>query len=407
MPTRPAGLSFRWYRATTATTYATNTSTGLVFSPYAWRWIAMTGDIALGTSLKARFYASGLDDLVRPLPLGTLTEGAGAQNSDAAASLKLGLSSGIALSPGADIAFCGLWGGVLSPTDLHRVQRDIFAGRQMRVPTLGLWLPGHNGQSVVPDFGPLGLHGTITGAVAKSGGVPGFWAAPSGDGGRAPTATTFTQTLSGGLTPAGSLVRQAAKGLAGGVTPAGSLSTLKVVILTLAGALTPAGALIRRATRVLAGSLSPAGSAVKRATRVLSAGLTPSGALASLKVVIVALAGSLAPAGGVVRQAVKQLGGALTPAAALTRRTTRLLSGGIAPAGAVVRRITKGVAGSLTPVATVVTSLVSGGARLMKLVASVAIKPFAAAHGLVRPALDAGAKLRARLGGSPDIGPEA
>lgn len=418
------GMHFRFYR-TSNTSYATHTTTGRVSPLGAWRWLAVTADVSAGTGLKVAFFASPLDGLLQSVPLGTLTEGSGAQTADSANNLLTGNGS-TANCGTLDLALLSLWTGRLTLSDLHHVQEDPTATMRLRQACLGFWRPGHHGQSSVPDEGPLHLNGTITGAVATSGGVTHFWPGTSLGGGRAPSATTYTQVVGGGLTPAGALARQTAKPLAGGATPTGSLTrlttkplaggltpsgaltTLKVVILALGGGLTPAGALVRLTTKRLAGAATPAGDLLKRTTKLLTAGVTPSGVLASLKVVILALGGGLTPSGGLVRQTTKALAGAATPAGALSKRVTKLLSGAATPAGTFTKRVTKLLGGVLAPLGALVTQVTTGGATLMRLVAGVAITPFAAAAVALRPALESGARLLARrLQGGTDVGPEA
>lgn len=147
--------------------------------------------------------------------------------------------------------------------------------------------------------------------------------------------TVFNSTLSGGITPAGVLVKQTKKVVAGGITPAGAL--VKVVSRALSGAITPAGALVKTTTKVLAGAF------------------TPSGALASTKVAVKTLTGAMTPAGALLSRANKTLAGAITPAGALVKQLSRALAGVLAPGGgALVKTASKPLAGSLTPAGTIV-----------------------------------------------------
>lgn len=106
--------------------------------------------------------------------------------------------------------------------------------------------------------------------------------------------TQYTQTVSGAVTGAGGMVRQAG--------------------VQLAGSLTQAGALIRQTARTLAGSLTGSGALLRRVATQLAGSLTGAGALARSLVINVAVAGSLALTGTVAtaRRIVLTLLGSLT-----------------------------------------------------------------------------------------------
>ena len=65
----------------------------------------------------------------------------------------------------------------------------------------------------------------------------------------------FTQSASGGVTPAGALVTKTLKALTGALAPAGAIITK--TLISLSGAITPTGALNLKALMALAGSLAP------------------------------------------------------------------------------------------------------------------------------------------------------
>lgn len=106
--------------------------------------------------------------------------------------------------------------------------------------------------------------------------------------------TQYTQTVSGAVTGAGGMVRQAG--------------------VQLAGSLTQAGALIRQTARALGGSLTGAGGLKRLSQAVLAGTLTGAGALARSFTVSLALAGSLALTGTVAtaRRIVLTLLGSIT-----------------------------------------------------------------------------------------------
>lgn len=166
--------------------------------------------------------------------------------------------------------------------------------------------------------------------------------------------TTYNQSVSGGITPAGALVRQDNKVLAGGATPGGTLnrSTAK----RPSGGLTPAGAVTRQAGKPLIGAATPTGAVAKQIGKSASGTLTPAGSLVTLKAVVRAFAGSLTPAGALARQTGKALTGVLAPAGTVRRSISKLLTGTIAGAGSVARQTAKRFLGSLTPSGSVATS---------------------------------------------------
>lgn len=173
--------------------------------------------------------------------------------------------------------------------------------------------------------------------------------------------TTYSQTVSGGITPTGALVNKTTKVLAGAITPAGAL--VKTATKALTGSITPSGALAttKLVLKSLTGSITPTGALVKQATKILVGGITPSGAL--VKQASKVFAGSLTPAGALVKQAGKVLTGAITPTGALVKRTTKVLAGGITPSGALAaaRTFLKTLTGSITPGAgALVTTFISG-----------------------------------------------
>ena len=101
--------------------------------------------------------------------------------------------------------------------------------------------------------------------------------APAGGG------TTYNQSVTGSLVPAGSLQVQSAHAqtLAGSITPAGSL--LKQTSKGLSGTVTAAGALAKRTARSLAGSVIPAGALTTMSviSKAISGTITAAGSLAT------------------------------------------------------------------------------------------------------------------------------
>ena len=179
--------------------------------------------------------------------------------------------------------------------------------------------------------------------------------------------TQFTQSVSGGITPAGALAKQGGKPLGGGITPAATL--VRHIVRALAGAITPSGALVPRAGKalagsvapagtlsfnigkVLAGALAPAGDLLKRTGKVLGGAITPTGTLASIRTFLVTLAGAITPSGGLSVGVGKALVGVVAPVGALLRQTGKVLAGAVTPSSTLtaLRTVLVSLAGALTP----------------------------------------------------------
>jgi hypothetical protein len=140
--------------------------------------------------------------------------------------------------------------------------------------------------------------------------------------------TTYNQSASGAITPAGATLKQDSK--------------------VAAGSITPSGAIIRDSRKVAAGSITPVGALAKLTSKLFSGGITPSGALAAARLFVKEVAGSLTPAGTLIRDTAKTLAGSLTPSGALSKLTSKLFSGGLTPTGALSRITNKVVAGVLS-----------------------------------------------------------
>ena len=89
--------------------------------------------------------------------------------------------------------------------------------------------------------------------------------------------TAYDQSVEGGITPAGTLVKMTARVMAGSITPVGALTRLTGKIFS--GAITPIGALVKTTLKTLAGAITPVGTLVKNIGKILSGGITPIGTL--------------------------------------------------------------------------------------------------------------------------------
>ncbi len=158
------------------------------------------------------------------------------------------------------------------------------------------------------------------------------------------------KTPSGSITPAGALAKRTAKTPSGAFTPSGTLAGTKVSLTTVSGAFTPTGALVRRDNKTVAGTFTPAGALVRLDNKVLSGAFTPSGTL-SPRIALKSFTGSITPTGALTgsKVALQTISGGFTPAGALVRRGGHILVGAIIPAGALTRRDLKVLAGAFTP----------------------------------------------------------
>jgi len=209
--------------------------------------------------------------------------------------------------------------------------------------------------------------------------APRVWFVPAAGGGP----TTYYITPSGAFTPAGAMVKQAAKfpssslalsgailkqaakypagslPLAGAVTKqsgkavAGSLPAsggiFQQIATALAGMVILNGALTRQAGKSPSGVITPSGSLAKQVGKLFSGALAPSGALALTRVVLLALAGVVAPAGALVKQTGKAVAGTLVGSGGIVQTISTALAGAVAPMGGIVKAIGKSFPGALTP----------------------------------------------------------
>lgn len=124
--------------------------------------------------------------------------------------------------------------------------------------------------------------------------------------------TTYNQSASGTVTPAGTVTK--------------STSTAK------AGSITPAGALSKLANKVFAGTLSTSGSATKQTGKGITGTLPPTGSLNELT--SKALVGVLTTAGTISKQASKVISGTVTTSGVITRLISKSLAGVLSLSGA-------------------------------------------------------------------------
>ena len=122
-----------------------------------------------------------------------------------------------------------------------------------------------------------------------------------------------------------------------------------VQIVTLSGGITPSGTLTKQVNKPLTGGITPSGALAKQVNKIFTGGITPSGILTTLKVKFITLAGGITPVGTLVKQVAKTLSGGITPTGALTKQAQKTLGGGITPTGALVKQVNKPFSCVITP----------------------------------------------------------
>jgi hypothetical protein len=161
--------------------------------------------------------------------------------------------------------------------------------------------------------------------------------------------TTYTQSVSGGITPTGDLTKLTGKIVAGALaTITGAL--VKQAQKTLSGAVSSiVGTITKSAQKNVAGNLTSSGTVSKQTNKALSGAVsTIAGTLESIRLFVVSLSGSITPSGTITKQTNKALSGGNAPAGILTRLTAKLFSGSLTPAGTTTKQTNKSFAGDLT-----------------------------------------------------------
>lgn len=132
----------------------------------------------------------------------------------------------------------------------------------------------------------------------------------------APTGTEYTQSVAGGLTPAGAIARQTQKVMAGILTPSGAITRQLTLGRTVTGSLTPSGSVAKKTMKVLAGAFTPSAGITKKTEKALS--------------------GSMGSAGGMTKETKKVVSGSVTPTGTWSFGFiySQVVSGALTPAGA-------------------------------------------------------------------------
>lgn len=167
-----------------------------------------------------------------------------------------------------------------------------------------------------------------------------------------PGSTAWTQTLTGTVTPGGTVAKKVTSTKTGTVTPAATLANKTAKALT--ATVTPAATVANKVAQAVAGAVTPAAVIVQKIAKYLDGLVTPVGAL-STGGQQHTLDGSVAPDGTVTNKTAKALAATVTPAAVIVNAIRKALSGDLAPDGSAtnVRTQRQSLDGSVTPTATV------------------------------------------------------
>lgn len=195
-------------------------------------------------------------------------------------------------------------------------------------------------------------------------------------GGITPAGTLNNQvqrSFSGSIASAGALSKQAQRAFAGGVSLAGALAnmvqTAKTGSVALAGTLiqqankalsgtvTSAGTLANQAQRTFAGAIALAGTLTKEARIVLNGGVAPTGEVSAVRAILISLAGSIASAGTLIQQANKALSGSVATQGTLTNQVQRTFAGTVNLAGTLTKQVQRGFGGVIGLVGAIANAL--------------------------------------------------
>lgn len=154
-----------------------------------------------------------------------------------------------------------------------------------------------------------------------------------------------SKSFSGGFTPSGQLLKQAIKAFTGAITPSGSFE--KLLQKFFDGTLTSSGQIVRDISKTLGGTLTTNGTLSKQINKLLEGALSSiSGTLTSTKTFIKDLVGTLTLSGTKTSQTNKSFTGDLTSSGAIEKQTNKSLAGSSTPSGAANKQTSKSFTGT-------------------------------------------------------------
>jgi hypothetical protein len=158
--------------------------------------------------------------------------------------------------------------------------------------------------------------------------------------------TTYNRSVSGSLTPAGSIAKLTGKTVSGSSTATGDVT--KQTGKAVGGSATLSGAITRAISKGVAGSITGTGSLVKSTLRAFAGSITPTGNSSTTIVFTQVLAGSMTLAGAIGKMTLKAVTGSSTVSGAVAKLTNKGLSASITVQGAVSRITARALAGAIT-----------------------------------------------------------
>lgn len=328
-------------QATTDTNYITSNAP---LALNTWTCLAYTYDQA--ATPRIHIYAGTLSALMAEATYGTATDGSGNAADDSAGAWLWGNRSAFDRALQGRIAVGMAWNRVLALGELKAQQfrPHVTSGCVI------FNIFGFNGTGTQPDWSGNLNAGTVTGATVGphaplrpafgfSGGWLGNFTASGG--------TLFTLDVSGSITPASALIRQANTVYSGSIVPVSTLS--RQVAKALSGSLDSIGLIIKQVNTAYSGQLTPPGGISSQVQTRLAGSITPSGILANVRVAVLALAGAITPAGNLIRQVNKLLSGLLTPVGNLIKQVNTSYAGQLTPPGGIASQVQTRLSGSVTP----------------------------------------------------------
>lgn len=278
-------------------------------------------------------------------------------------------------SPGAgeyftgDIAEVGIWNVALTDAEIASLAKGVTPPN-IRPGNLVFYAPIVGKHSPEPDLvGGLSL--TLTGTSASAHPRV-FRKLPRLAAAIMNAATAYTQTLSGTVTPAGTVAKKVtstktgtvtpaatiaqkvSKLLSGTVTPAADVATRVFNGQTLEGSVTPTSSITNKVTKTLAGTVTPIGTIVNAVRKALSGAVAPDGTATNVRAQHQSIDGSVTPTASITNLVRQTLTATVTPAATVVKFVAKAVGGTVTPAGTVAKKVAKTLSGSVTPTATLV-----------------------------------------------------
>lgn len=210
----------------------------------------------------------------------------------------------------------------------------------------------------------------------------------------------YYQSVSGAISPTGSITSSIGKLLSGAVSPIGSI--LKSISINLVGSITPSGSKTSKTGKGLSGSISPVGENTYQAQKSVSGSVAPSGSIT--RNIFISLAGAITPIGSLLKKVGTNLAGAITPSGGLSARIViqQLVQGVIAPIGSLVSKPKKVLSGLITPIGEItkqVSKSFSGSITPTSILT--AVKTFyQTVAGSIAPSGDLAKKIKVNLQGA-------